>query len=233
MSKRRFQRQQTMRIENQISQSRQNTKSRTDRWWMIGVLTTASIVGGVIGYVSLPANLDEGAHFFIALLGMVVFLFLGGMLIAGINRVRDKRQSLPLFLGWSAIVLTSAILGYFFFSSTMLVPIRIFLGTCIGFIGMYLLIALIANPQRFFGEIIGGFVDDLLSGIVEEGCCLGFVVLFIAITGTISSLLISHSVLLSVFIGGGSALVVLVALVALAFASRKCKQHENITTIIS
>lgn len=102
-------------------------------------------------------------------------------------------------------------------AATLFVPIRVFLGACIGYIGLYLLIALIVNPSDFFGQIGRGFAD--------VGCCLELLGMFIAIIGTTSSLLIWHSVLLNVSIGGGSALVAAIALVDLAFASQKSENH--------
>ena len=214
MLKRRLQRQETMSDENQIAPSRQNKRGRSERWWIAGILTVAIIVGGVIGFFSLPGDLNVGAHFFTAFLGMVVFLLLGGMLIAGIKRVRAKRQSRLSFFLWSIIVLASSILGFFILPATLLVPIRVFLGAVFGYIGLYLLVALITNPLDFFDQM-------MKSSIEEDGCCLGFFVQLIVIIGTISSLLIWHSVLLSILIGGGSALVTLIACVGLAFASRK------------
>ena len=93
MHKRRFQRQETMRVENQISPARQNKRGRSDRKWIAGILTVAILVGGVIGTFSLPGDAEIGVHLFTALIGMLVFLFLGGMLIAGIANVRAGRQS--------------------------------------------------------------------------------------------------------------------------------------------
>ena len=213
MHKRRFQRQETMRVENQISPARQNKRGRSDRKWIAGILTVAILVGGVIGTFSLPGDAEIGVHLFTALIGMLVFLFLGGMLIAGIANVRANRQSRQELFWWSLVVITSSILGFFFFPATLFVPIRVFLGACLGYIVSYLLVALVTNPSDFFGQIGRGFVD--------AGCCLELLGMFIAITGTISSLLIWHSVLLSVLIGGGSALVVVIAFVGLAFASRE------------
>jgi hypothetical protein len=198
MAKRRLQ---TTQDEKQISPSPPNKRSRADRWWMAGILTIAIIVGGVIGSFSLPGGSGVDARFVTAFIGIVVFLFLGGMLIAGIESVRVKRQSgLSLFC-WSVVVITSSIFGFFLLPS-LLIPLRVFLGACIGYIGLFLLRAFVASPADFLGEIMKGFVED--------GCCLGCFCLFIAITGTISSLLIWHSVLLSVCIGG-FALVALIA----------------------
>jgi F0F1-type ATP synthase assembly protein I len=190
MLKRRLQRQESVQDENQISPSRQNNRGRSERWWIAGILTVAIIVGGVIGFFSLPGDLNVGAHFFTAFLGMVVFLLLGGMLIAGIERVRANRQSRLSFFLWSIIVLASSILGFFILPATLLVPIRVFLGAAFGYIGLYLLVALITNPLDFFGQMMKSSIED-------GGCCLGFFSLFIAITGTLSSLLIWHSVLLN------------------------------------
>lgn len=214
MLKRRLQRQETMQNENQISSSRQNKRGRSDRWWNAGILTVAILVGGVIGFFSLPSDSNLAVHFFTAFLGMVVFLLLGGMLIAGIMSVRANRQSRLSFFLWSVIVIASSILGFFILPATLLVPLRVFLGAVFGYIGLYLLIALITNPL--------GFLDEMMKSSIEDGgCCLGFFFQFIVITGTISSLLIWHSVLLSVFTGGGSTLVALIAFVGLAFASQK------------
>lgn len=213
MSKSRLQRQETMQSENHTLSSGQNQMSRSYRWWIAGILIAAIIVGGVTGFFSLPSNLDEGAHLSIAFLGIVVFLFLGGMLIAGVKRVLDKRQPLLLFFGWSIIVIASAILALLILPNTLLIPVRVFLGACFGYIGLYLLVALLTNPIGFFGEFMKGFVED--------GCCLDLFVKSIVIMAAISSLLIWHSVLLSVFIGGGLALLALLAFLGLAFASRK------------
>ena len=190
MSKSRLQRQETMQSENHTLSSGQNQMSRSYRWWIAGILIAAIIVGGVTGFFSLPGNLDEGAHLSIAFLGIVVFLFLGGMLIAGIASVHAKRQSRQSLFWWSVVVITSSILSFFFLPATLLIPIRVFLGACMGYIGLTLLIAVITNPIGFIGEMMKGFVDD--------GCCLGLLMLFIVLTGIISSLLIWHSVLLSV-----------------------------------
>lgn len=214
MLKRRLHRQETMQNEDQISPSRQNKRGLSERWWMAGILTVAIIVGGVVGFFSLSSDLDVVAHFFTAFLGMVVFLLLGGMLIAGIERVRANRQSRLSFFLWSIIVIASSVLGFFLLPAPLFVPIRVFLGAVFGYIGLYLLVALITNPLDFFGQMMKSSIED-------DGCCLGFFSQFILITGTISSLLIWHSVLLGILIGGGSALVTLIAFVGLAFASRK------------
>src|SRR5579859_5915003 len=142
MHKRRFQRQETMRVVNQSSHSRQNKRGRSDSWWNAGILTAASIIGGLIGFVSLPGDLGTGARLFIALIGILVFLFLGGMLIAGIASVRAGRQSRQALFWWSVAVIASSLLGFFFLPATLFVPIRVFLGACIGYIVSYLLVAL-------------------------------------------------------------------------------------------
>ena len=214
MLKRRLQRQETMQNENQIPPSRQNKRGRSEIWWIAGILTVAIIVGGVIGFFSLPGDSGVGAHVFTAFLGMVVFLLLGGMLLAGIERVRANRQSRLSFFLWSIIVIASSILGFFLLPAPLFVPIRVFLGAVFGYIGLYLLVALITNPLDFFDQVVKSSIED-------SGCCLGFFVQIIVITGTISSLLIWHSLLLSVLIGGGSALVTLIAFVCLVFASRQ------------
>ena len=82
---------------------------------------------------------------------------------------------------------------------------------------MALLLAFIANPK----DILTGLVEGIdLAGCLE-GCFSRVFVLLIAIIGAVSGLLIWHSLLLSVFTGGGSALVALIAFVGLAFTIEK------------
>jgi len=82
---------------------------------------------------------------------------------------------------------------------------------------MTLLLAIIANPK----DTLTGLMEGIdLAGCVE-GCFSLTFGLLIAIIGAVSGLLIWHSLLLSVFTGGGSALVALIAFVGLAFTHRK------------
>jgi hypothetical protein len=65
------------------------------------------------------------------------------------------------------------------------------------------------------------FARNLGEFLAEVGCCLPFPILVIGGIGTMSGLLIWHSVLRGMLTGGGAALVALIAFVVLALSSRK------------
>jgi hypothetical protein len=75
-------------------------------------------------------------------------------------------------------------------------------------------------------------MGEFLAEVLEPGgCCLAFPILFMGIIGTMSGLLIWHSLLVGMLTGGGSALVALIAFVVLALSSQKEREvhgsHAN------
>lgn len=235
MPKRRLQHQRSPRDKSQISLAHQNKTRNADKWWIVGIFT-AAIIGGIIGYFSLPNVVSdvvdasgniitsvEGVRLLAVGGGCIVFLILGLLLKAGIDALRNERYSRRALFWWGVVFLISAIIGaipgYFSLPNILLPFARILLGASLGVFGMALLLAFIANPK----DILTGLVDGIdLAGCLE-GCFSRMFVLLIASIGAVSGLLIWHSLLLSVFTGGGSALVALIAFVGLAFTHRKEK----------
>lgn len=156
-----------------------NTKRHSNRWWAVSLLL-AVIIGGILGYFSLPSAVHDIVHpgyslsaeeirLFAVGGGCMVFLILMTMLNAEIDTIRQKGHSrLALFWG-SAAYLTAAIVGSLFGSwylpHLLLAFARILLGASFGIFGLGLLIALFAHPQETFMGI--------LEGIEPEGCVSG------------------------------------------------------------
>lgn len=70
------------------------------------------------------------------------------------------------------------------------------------------------DTWRLFARNIGEFLAEVL----EPGCCLGFPIVFFGAIGIMSGMLIWHSFLLGMPIGGGTALVIGIFRVRLALA---------------
>lgn len=224
MPKRSFQQyQKSTKDENQIPQN----KTRRSNRWMAAVLVLTTTIGGVIGYFSLPNHVSdvvdpgyslsaEGVRFFAVLGGAGAAFLLVALLFYVSNEIivlKSRRAS----FWWKVLVPTTAtvgaILGSIYLPGILLFPIRVSFGIIIGLVGLFILIAIIQNPAEFFAEGVLAFL--------ESGCCLATVVLFIALTGTISGLLVWHSLLLGVPTEATSALVALIIFVGLALPNRK------------
>ncbi len=241
MPKRRLQHQETVQDENQ-NQSKQLDHSRRravrSNLPLLPPIVGIGLLGALIGSVHPVGQSVLLGAFLGALLGdlglvVLVFLVRSRRLLTiqkrGKDGRRDKRQSLLSFFWWSGVLLITAlvgaILGSIFLPDTLLLLSKILLGALIGLVGLALLLAVIADPVNFFAEGVVAFL--------ESGCCLAIVALFLAIPGTISGLLLWHSLLLGVFTGAGSVLVALIAFVSLTFPSRKERRAHGSQAIAS
>src|SRR5258708_16514792 len=123
MPKRRLQHQRSPRDKSQISLAHQNKTRNAAKWWIVGIFT-AAIIGGIIGYFSLPnvvsdvvdasGNITtsvEGVRLLAVGGGCLVFLILGLLLEAGIAALRNERYSRRALFWWGVVFLISPIIG--------------------------------------------------------------------------------------------------------------------------
>lgn len=196
MPRSRFQHQQSPLNERQISISLQNTTRRSARLRNAGIFTTAIIAGGVIGYFSLPS--DSGGRFVSLFVGSASLVFLVFWVKAGIADVRNGHISGPSLLSWSVALpiaaMFGAIPGYNLRPGTVF---GVLLGAIIVPVGVIVLIGLIQGiAADFTTDPLGSLMDLLGEGCL--GCFLPLSVLFIMLVGTISGLLVGHTLLLGV-----------------------------------
>jgi hypothetical protein len=165
-----------------------------DRWWIVGILTL-TLAGALYGFFFLPNALFGLGGMRI---GILVFFVLGALLKAVVREVYTARYSRRSLFWWSMAFLTAtiagAVLGCFFLPDMVLFASRILLGACVGCIGLLLPIVLaqvfIVDPIESFSEVIAGIIEAFLRRFIASGCCFAVAILFFAIVGAISGLII-------------------------------------------
>lgn len=233
MPRRRLQRQERVQDKNQIQSERLDNHSRFKRR-RIAVLLLVTLIGGVIGYFSLPSHVSdivdpgyflsaEGSRFFAASGGCIVFLILMAMLYAGIDAIRQERISRRALFGWSVTYLIAAIvgslIGYAYLPHILLAFARILLGASLGIFGPGLLIVFLTHPQAVFEGVVERIFEIGLERCLD-GCFSFTCVLLISMIGVVGGLFIWHSFFLSA-LTGGSALITLITFVRVVFPRRK------------
>jgi hypothetical protein len=162
-------------------------KRKWRMWGIIFLVCAALVIGGVIGYFSVPGGFAGLG----TIVGGFAFLFLGVVLVDVGNTIHKSRSRHTLL--WLAAALLFALIvggipGYFFFPHTILAVSRLLLGTTIGSIVLLIL----KDPKSFFKESGDGLLELLIQGAFEDGCgcLLGYIVLFMTLTITIGGLII-------------------------------------------
>ncbi len=210
MPKARLQRQKSAQGENQVQSERLNN-TRISHRWRVAILLLATIIGGVIGYFSLPGHLRdivtpgyslsvEGVQVFAVLGGSGVCLLLVIWLGAVIAHEEIRKSRRALFwcsAGIFAVAIVGAILGYMYLPGVLLAPIRVFFGAIIALVVLVVLIDIIQDPKAAFSGLLSGCLEGFLGGCLE-GCLSFLCVFFIALIGMVSGLLIWHTLLLGV-----------------------------------
>lgn len=109
-----------------------------DRLWYGGILAL-TVVGAMFGLYFLPNGVFglNGLR-----VGVAVFFVLGALLKAVVHELRITHYPRRSLFWWSMFLLIAtfggAIFGFFLLPNRLLVPTRIFLGACLGCIGLLL-----------------------------------------------------------------------------------------------
>lgn len=204
--KRRLHYQRSPRDESQIWLSPQDKTRRSNRW-MVALQLLAAIIGGVMGYFSLPSRVSDvvGPGYFLSAAGVWFCAVLGGsgvcFLLAcllGIvitdEGIRKSRRALFwCSAGIFALAIIGAVLGYIYLSGLLPASLRVFFGAIIG---LAVLIGLIRDPKAVLKVFLRAVLSELIVTGCLEGCFSLFFVFFIVPIGVVSGLLIWHTLFL-------------------------------------